>query len=177
MKKYEDEGAAKIVSDRELRTSTPNWFLPRYVVYHPKKPNEPRIVFDCASECDGTSLNHDLLQGPDNTSSLIGVLLRFRVGEVAVAADIKRMFHQVFVAPEHRGAFCYLSWPDGNLREEPRPHQMLVHIFRAKSSPSVAGYVLRRTAEDNEHEFPCEVIDTGYKDFYVDDLLKWLSFD
>ena len=172
MKKYEEEGAAKIISDKELITLTPIWFLPHHAVYHPKKPDEPRIVFDCASECDGTSLNHELLQGPDNTSSLIGVLLRFRVEEVAVAADIKRMFHQVFVAPEHRGALCYLWWPGGNLREEPKPHQMLVHLFGAKSSPSVAGYALRRTADDNKHEFPCEVIDTVYKDFYVDDLLK-----
>jgi hypothetical protein len=49
---------------------------------------------------------------------------------------------------------------------------MLVHIFGAKSSPSVAGYALRRTADDNKHKFPYEVIETVYKDFYVDDLLK-----
>ena len=31
---------------------------------------------------------------------------------------------------------------------------------------------MRRTADDNKHEFPSEVIDTVHKDFYVDDLLK-----
>ena len=35
----------------------------------------------------------------------MGVILRFRVDDVTVMADIKRMFHQVFVAPQVRGAF------------------------------------------------------------------------
>ena len=172
MKRYEEEGASKIVADDGHRKLSPIWFLPHHAVYHPRKPNEPRIVFDCASECNGKSLNHELLQGPDNTSSLFGVILRFRVDEIAVAADIKRMFHQVYVAPEDRGALCYLWWPDGNINVQPRTYQMLVHIFGAKSSPSVAGYAMRRTAEDNKRDFPWEVVDAVWRDFYVDDLLK-----
>lgn len=41
-----------------------------------------------------------LLQEPINTSSLTHVegILRFSVNSVAVAADIKRMLHQVFVS-------------------------------------------------------------------------------
>ena len=51
---------------------------------------------------------------------------------------------------------------------------MLVHIFGAKSSPSVAGYALRKTAKDNEKDFSQEAVDAVLKDFYVDDLLKSL---
>ncbi|XP_073237467.1 uncharacterized protein [Porites lutea] len=82
------------------------------------------------------------------------------------------MFHQVFVAPEDRGALCYLWWPNGDLSKGPKTYQMLVHIFGAKSSPSVAGYALRKTAKDNEKDFSQEAIDAVLKDFYVDDLLK-----
>lgn len=71
-----------------------------------RKPEEPRVVFDCASKSGGTSLNEELLRGPENTSTLIGVILRFGVDEVAVTADIKRTFHRVYVAPEDRGALC-----------------------------------------------------------------------
>ena len=58
------------------------------------------MVFDCTYKSEDVSLNNQLLQGAENTSSLIGVILRFRDDSVAVAADIKRMFHQVFVSPE-----------------------------------------------------------------------------
>ena len=65
----------------------------------------------------------------------------------------------------------FLRWPYGNISEEPRPHQMLVHIFGAKSSPSVAGFALRRTV-DNKDDFPCDMVEIVNKDFYVDDFLK-----
>ena len=89
---------SKIFSDKELyKTLTPIWFMPLHAVYHLKKSNEPRIVFYCASECDGTSLNtYEQHKFP------VGVLLPFRVEEVAVAADIKQMFHQVSVVKIYR---------------------------------------------------------------------------
>ena len=170
--KYQEEGSSRQVPDEEISTLKPIWYLPHHAVWHPRKPDEPRVVFDCASKSGGVSLNSQLLQGPENTSSLIGVILRFRVDSVAVAADIKRMFHQVFVSPEDRGALCYLWWPDGDISKEPKTFQMLVHIFGATSSPSICGYALRRTAADNSDDFSPETIDAVLRDFYVDDLLK-----
>ena len=170
--KYQEEGSSRQVPDEEVPTLKPIWYLPHHAVWHPRKPHEPRVVFDCASKSKGISLNSQLLQGPENTSLLMGVILRFRVNSVAVAADIKRMFHQVFVSPEDRGALCYLWWPDGDLTKDPKTFQMLVHIFGATSSPSICGYALRRTAVDNREGFSSETIDAVMRDFYVDDLLK-----
>ena len=82
------------------------------------------------------------------------------------------MFHQVYVAPEDRKALCYLWWPNGDITKDAKTHQMLVHIFGAKSSPSVASYALRKTAQDNKQDFSQEVVDAVFRDFYVDDLLK-----
>ncbi|KAL9978539.1 hypothetical protein ACROYT_G016066 [Oculina patagonica] len=115
IQKYQEEGSSRQVPDEEVSTLKPIWYLPHHAVWHPRKPEEPRVVFDCACKSKGVSLNNQLLQGPENTSSLIGVILRFRVNSVAVAADIKQMFHQVFVSPEDRGALCYLWLPDGDL--------------------------------------------------------------
>ncbi len=56
------------------------------------------MVFDCGAVFKGTSLNQALLQGPNFTSTLLGVLLRFRKESVAVIGDIQAMFHQVRVA-------------------------------------------------------------------------------
>ena len=130
------------------------------------------MVFDCASVSGGTSLNEQLLRGLENTNTLIGVILIFRVEDKAVTPDIKMMFHHVYVAPEDRGALCCLCWPGGDLSKEPKTYQMLVHIFGAKSSPSVAGYALRKTADDNKQDFSREAVDAVFRDFYVDDLLK-----
>lgn len=172
VEKYKSEGSSREVPEKEVPTMNPIWYLPHHAVWHPRKPEEPRVVFDCAAKTKGVSLNNQLLRGPENTSSLIGVILRFRVESVAVAADVKRMFHQVFVAPEDRGALCYLWWPDGDITKEPKTHQMLVHIFGATSSPSVAEYALRRTAQDNSSEYSPDAVQAVQRDFYVDDLLK-----
>ena len=172
IQKYQEEGSSRQVPDVEISSLKPIWYLPHHPVWHPRKPEEPRVVFDCACKSSSVSLNNQLLQGPENTSSLIGVILRFSVNSVAVAADIKRMFHQVFVSPEDRGALCYLWWPDGDLTKDPKTFQMLVHIFGATSSPSICGYALRRTAADYSKGFSSQTIDAVMRDFYVDDLLK-----
>ena len=100
MNSYQAEGSSRGVPDKEVPTLKPIWYLPHHAVWHPRKPSEPKVVFDCASKSAVVSLNNQLLQGPENTSSLIGVILRFRVNSIAVAADVKRMFHRVFVLPE-----------------------------------------------------------------------------
>ena len=51
----------------------------------------------CLIEFQGTSLNKELLQGPDLTSKLVGVLTRFRTEEVAFISDIEAMFHKAHV--------------------------------------------------------------------------------
>ena len=57
------------------------------------------MVFDGADRFGGLWLNDHLLQGPDLTNGLLGVLLRFRRGKIAFSADIKAMF-QVRVDPK-----------------------------------------------------------------------------
>lgn len=45
-------------------------------------------------------MNQQLLQDPDLTNSLVGVLMRFCKEVVAVTADVEVMFHQVRVRNE-----------------------------------------------------------------------------
>ena len=120
VEKYRAEGASRQVPDDELANLKPIWYLPHHTVWHPRKPEEPRVVFDCATKSGGASLNDQLLRGLEDTSTLIGVILRFRVEDIAVTADIKRMFHQVYVAPKDRGALCYLWWPNGDITKDPK---------------------------------------------------------
>ena len=61
----------------------PVWYLPHYPVTHPRKPGKVRTVYDCAAKYGGTSLNQQLLPGPDQTNQLVGVLSRLRQESVA----------------------------------------------------------------------------------------------
>ena len=148
------------------------WYIPHHGVYHPKKPNKIRVVFDCAAEYQNESLNKHLLQGPDLTNSLTGVLCRFRQEPIAFMCDIEGMFHQVKVKEEYRDLLRFLWWEDGDLTEEPKEYRMTVHLFGATSSPGCANFALKSTANDFEEEFGASAADFLRNDFYVDDGLK-----
>ncbi len=152
------------------------WYLPHHGVYHPTK-HKLRVVFDCSARHHGTSLNDYLLQGPDLTNSLIGVLSRFRLEHIAFIGDIEAMFHQVRVIREHEDFLRFLWWPDGDLNEDLHEYAMRVHLFGAKSSPSIANYALRRTADMAEENGNVEAANTIRKHFYVDDCLKSVPTD
>ena len=149
------------------------WYIPHHGVRHPKK-GTLRVVFDCSAEFKGASLNSQLLQGPNLTSSLLGVLVRFRQEPVAFMGDIQSMFYQVKVAEEDKDFLRFLWWPDGNVSTGIVEYRMSVHLFGAVSSPSCASYALRKTAEDNQAHFSSEVVKTVKQNFYVDDCLKSL---
>lgn len=167
-----NKGYAVKVPDEELNRSDGKvWFIPHHAVYHPKK-HKLRVVFDCGASYQGTTLNEQLLQGPDMTSSLIGVLTRFRQEPIAVMADVESMFHQVKVPPEDADLLRFLWWPDGDISKELQEYRMEVHLFGATSSPSCANYALRRCAEDNRSTFDTAVVETVLNNFYVDDCLK-----
>ena len=71
------------------------------------------MVFDCAARFRETSLNDQLLQGPDLTINITGVLLRFRQEPVALVADVEQMFHQFRVKREDCDPLRFL-WSKGS---------------------------------------------------------------
>ena len=175
MTEYISKGYARKLSPEEAaRESSITWYLPHHPVTNPNKPDKLRIVFDAASEYEGTSLNKNLVQGPDMTNSLVGVLLRFRQGHVGVAADVEAMFHQVRVRKQDQEALRFLWWTD-DYDKPPDVYVMEVHIFGATSSPCVANWALRRTASDNAERFNPQVVATVDRNFYVDDALPSFS--
>ena len=149
----------------------PLWYLPHHPVYNPNKWDKISVMFDCAAKYQGSSLNDNLLQGPDLTNGLISVLIRFWEGPIAMLADVEAMFHQVCVALLDTNALHFLWWPENDLSKEPEEFKMVVHVFGATSSPCVADFALQKTADDNK-EFGKIVIDTVKRNFYVDDCLK-----
>ena len=78
------------------------WYLPLFGVYHPRKPDQIRGVFDSPAIFEGVSLNSLLMSGPDLTNNLVGVLMRFRINAVAITSDVEQMFYQFRVTENHK---------------------------------------------------------------------------
>ena len=149
-----------------------HWYLPLFGVYHPRKPNQIRGVFDASAKYDGVCLNDQLLQGPDLINGLLGILIRFRKDMVAVFADIQQMFHSFLVDEEDRDYLRFLWHKDNRLENPLLTYRMRVHIFGNRPSPSVAMYGLRRIGELSEKTHGQDVKEFIVNDFYVDDGLK-----
>ena len=169
----QDPPVARKLSEEEAKQENQRtWYLPMHPVTNPHKLGKIRVVNDAAAVFDGTSLNNSLLTGPDLLNSLVGNLIRFRSGKVAIAADVKDHFHRVRVSSKDADSLRFLWKEDIFSPDPPDTYQMIVHIFGAKDSPACANYALKRVAEDNREDYSEAAYDTVMRNFYVDDLLK-----
>ena len=176
MEDYITKGHAEKLPEKELeKDDRPVWYLPHHPVTHPMKPEKVRVVFDCAAQHGGTSLNQQLLQGPDLANLLVGVLIRFRQEPIALVADIESMFHQIRVDLKDCDVLRFLWWENANLEDEPTEHRMVKHVFGATSSPSCANLCLKKAASTNQEEFDPETVRTVERNMYIDDLMKSVS--
>ena len=170
MNRYISKGYACKLTPEELPHTSKTWYLPHHSVVNPKKPKKVRVVFDAAASLQGISLNSNLISGPDLLNSLFGVIVRFRLKAIALAADVTDMFHQVSVPATDSDALRFLWKEDHRNDKPPDEYKMKVHIFGAKDSPCCANYALRRVALDQEHKGEL-AIHTIMRNFYVDDML------
>ncbi|XP_066988224.1 uncharacterized protein [Macrobrachium rosenbergii] len=100
-------------------------------VYNQRKPDKIRVVFDCSAKFHGISLNDQLLQGPDLTNSLIGVLTRFREHQVAFTCDVESMFYQVKVPKHQYNHLRFLWWPNGDMSKELKTSSLIAELTAA----------------------------------------------
>ena len=164
------KGYAEVVPEGQS-SSSKIWYLPHHKVETDKKPGKIRVVFDCAAEFKGESLNDKCKQGPDLNNKVVHVLLRFRQYLLAIMADVEAMYYQVRVKVSDRDALRFL-WIDssGKVVE----YRMNAHIFGGVWCACIATYAMRKTLEDQkvEDEF---VVDVVNRSFYVDDCLRSVS--
>ena len=126
-----------------------------------------RAVFDASAKTStGTSLNDTLLVGLTVHSSLIDVLLRFRLNRIALTTDVSKMYRAVELAIPDRDLhqFVWRSHPDQPLQD----FRMTRITFGVSASPFAANMALKQNALDYTNEYPlaAEAVHTS---FYVDD--------
>ncbi len=150
------------------------WYLPTFGVYHPKKPNQIRVVFDSSARHNGVSLNDVLLTGPDLNNTLVGVLIHFRKEAIAFTADIEQMFYCFLVREEDRNFLRFLWFQDNDLSKHIVDYHMRVHVFGNSPSPAVAIHCLHQSVQISDFPVDPDVKCFVMRDFYVDDGLKSL---
>ena len=69
----------------------------------------------------------------------------------------------------------FLWWPNGDLSKDLAEYRKTKHVFGAKSSPSIADFCVKKTAELESDGIERDVVNTVKGNMYVDDLMK--SFD
>jgi len=146
------------------------WWLPVFPVTHPKK-GKHRLVFDGSALYGGTSLNKVLLQGPDQNNRLRGVLMRFRMGEVAFGADIESMFYNFYLPVEDRDYLRMFWFNNNDPSQEIVQFRGCVHLFGNRSSPAVAHAGLQYATKHPDAQTCGDAVKFISENIYVDDLL------
>ncbi|XP_050063237.1 uncharacterized protein LOC126552565 [Aphis gossypii] len=156
----------------ELATTTatgPKYYLPHHPVFKANSTTTKlRVVFDgSASTKSGISLNDILLKGPKVQSDIFHILLRFRIHQVAITADVEKMYRQVVVAPEDRDLqrILYRKSPAEKLQE----YRLCTVTYGTKSASYLATRCLAEIGKCTDDPKLNRVIT---QDFYVDDLLS-----
>ena len=91
-------------------------------------------------------LNDYWAKGPDLMNNLLGILLRFREGYVAIAGDISKMYHSVKIKELDQHTHRFL-WRNMKLDVKPDIYVMTSVSFGDKPSGCIAMTALRKTAQ------------------------------
>ena len=97
------------------------------------------------------------------------VILHFREKEVAVTADISKMYHPVLIPEEDRHVNRFL-WRNLETNRPPDIYAMNVLTFGDKPAPAMAQIALQKTADEGESINP-EAARTIKDNIYMDDIL------
>ena len=170
MREYEDLGHMSEQEIFDLDNNEKDYFLPHHAVRkQTSTTTKCRVVFDASAKTDtGISLNDTLLVGPKIQSDLFSIVMRFRLHQLVLSADIKMMFRQILVHEDHQG-YQKIIWRYD--KTEPLKIYTLKTItYGMASSPYLAQKCLVALANEYEKMFPrtSQIIKNS---FYMDDLL------
>ena len=96
-----EAGVIEIVDPKEMSDRKTHYMPDHGVIRENKSTTKLRIVYDGSAheKEDHTSINSCLRQGPNLIPSLVDILLRFRIHQVGLVADIEKAFLMIGISP------------------------------------------------------------------------------
>ena len=157
----------------QLATQVPaqnTYYIPHHPVFKPTSSSTKlRVVFDASAPTStGVSLNDTLEVGPTVQSDLLSIILRFRTRDIAIAADIVKMYRQVQINEQDHD-FQRILWRS-SVDQPIEEYQLLTVTYGTAPAAYLATRALNQLVYDEGINFPLatEVI---LRDFYVDDCI------
>lgn len=166
---YAELGHMREVHNR-IDGTVPMYYLPHHAVLkESSSTTKLRVVFDASCKTpSGVALNDALLVGPTLQDDLVTILMRFRTFQVAISADIAKMYRQILV-DSSQTALQRIFWRDSP-REALKTFELLTVTYGTAPASFLAIRSLRKLAEEEAQSFPIGAT-IVLRDFYVDDLL------
>lgn len=129
-----------------------------------------KVVFDgSAKTSTGVSLNDTMLVGQTVHSSLIDVLLRFRLYKIALIADVSKMYRAVHLTEDDKDLHRFV-W-----RDDPQQplidYRMTRVTFGVSASSHAANMAIKQNSLELAEEYPLAARAVK-ENFYVDDGLS-----
>lgn len=169
MAEYLELGHMKKVEVSEEET-VKRCYLPHHpVIKESSTTTKVRVVFDASCKTSsGISLNDALYAGPVVQQDLRSIVLRSRIRQVMVVADVEKMFRQIWTNTSDTPLQCVMWFePDGSVVT----YELLTVTYGTKSAPYLATRTLKQLADDERERFPLAV-SAVQEDVYMDDVIS-----
>ncbi|GFY70257.1 integrase catalytic domain-containing protein [Trichonephila inaurata madagascariensis] len=145
------------------------YYLPRHAVLRDSSTTTKlRVVFDASAKSTGHSLNDLLMVGPRVQRDVYPILLSFRTFQIAVCADLEKMFRQIKISSEDTN-WQRILWRD-NPKELVKEYRLTTVTYGTSCAPYLSTRTLTQLALDERERYPLASFATHH--FYVDDLLS-----
>ncbi|XP_055645178.1 uncharacterized protein LOC129781512 [Toxorhynchites rutilus septentrionalis] len=156
--------------DGTSRESGKRCFLPHHpVVKESSTTTKVRVVFDASCKTSsGVSLNDVLLTGPVVQEDLRSIILRCRIKQIMLVADVEKMFRQIYIHPEERPLQSIL-WR-ASPKEEVCTYELNTVTYGTRPAPFLATRTLKQLATDEREKYPL-AYKSIIEDTYMDDVI------
>ncbi|KAL3085510.1 hypothetical protein niasHS_009437 [Heterodera schachtii] len=162
-------GIVEMVPNPKEATGVLHYLPHQAVVKIDHQTTKLRIVYDgSAHGKDAPSLNQCLDKGPQLLNDLVGVLLRCRLPNVLISADIEKAFLQIQIREKDRDALRFL-WLDE--KGQVKTFRFRRVPFGLISSPAHLAVTLKHHLNHSKHPAAQQIADN----IYVDNVLLGLE--
>lgn len=161
MREYEKLGHMKEAKD-EPKGMT--YYIPHHGIF---SAASFKVVFDCSCKTNkGLSLNDVQIKGPKLQRNLYDIILRARRFKYAMSVDVKKMYRQIGIIPEHWN-LQRIFWREKST-DPLKEYCLVTVIYGQTSSPINAIMVMHEGANMMRDKYP-RAVEFITQDFYMDD--------